>query len=518
MSHSRSLVHPKSHALSHLVDTNSIDQYLSDAFSFSDSSNRNNLLDILTDTFDDLQVRFPDHCELDIQSARKRRRDPQWKISDSACKAYHAISRCRHGSSNCSVIEGLETLLALATYSNLIDEESHFVDALFALDTEKPVWDEVRIHTHSLVFTSTVADTRAAVPTVKFADARGKFGSAAREWWLNKPKRIPHFCQLLDQSMAHIRATRRLNITLDAEKDMWQHLPTDRFLMQDDLSESVSLTGILASDTRYLSDMSKLVLAVILSYSFFYLYQGPWLGTRNVAGLSREKIIFFKKDGKVTLRPFLRSDIRGNTSNSSEEDNEGDDDDASFHQYPAILDFGIILLEINLGCTLESFLRLTEPLTAVNDKWAHACHVFKMRQPNIRWLNYSNAIKACLDARFGAGDDNEHNDWEDAEKENTKRLRGLIFSKIVGPLQDDLEGAFGKFNDLDKQAANMDLGSGLPVAETHPEKSSLTTRTKTVNSSRRTPNPRAGSHRPLSQAPVAACKQAAVTNRHQRNA
>jgi hypothetical protein len=384
---------------------------------------------------------------------------------------FRAISQCRLELGDCDVIEHLEARLALATYSNISEGEEHFVDMLLALDTETPLWGEMRIHTHSPTPFSTDANTRPAVPKVMFQDKCNKASSAAWKWRMKKPKRIPHFCKLLDASNRHINAALRVNLTLGADNDIWQHHPTPRVLEQVNLSHSVSLAAILASDTRDLTDMAKLVLAVILSYSLFYLYEGPWLGARNATGWSRENIVFFKKDGKVPLRPFLRSDLRDNALDS-DKDSEDNDGDASFHPYPILVGFGVTLLEIHLGKTLESFLGLPEPLTSVNDKWARACEVFEKRKPFIPGQNYRHAIQSCLDTQFGAGDDNadenEHNSWDEADEMNIEQLRGLIFSKIVGPLQDELEYGFGtfiQFGELDKQAADMDLVSGLSAAE-----------------------------------------------------
>lgn len=459
-----------SRALCHLQDTELTSQLLSAAFSLPYSSSHEDLLCTFTDTFDELQVCFPDLSELDLQPTRKRRREPPWGISDSASKAFRAISQCSHGP-GCSVIKRLKTRLALATYSGIIEDEQHFVDMLLALDTEKPLWSEMRMHTHIDECGFTGADIKPAVPKVMFADNRGKPTTATYKP-RGRAKPIPYFCKLLDASKAHFNATFRVNVTLDTNNEMWQHQPSNRYPKQADLSHSISLGDILASDTRDLNEMAKLVLALILSYSLFYLYGSPWLGPQNAAEWSRDKIIFFMKDGKdgkVPLRPFLRSDLPFNSPEASNVDGEaGDDDDTPFHPYPILVGFGIILLELHMGCTLESFLGLTEPLLSVDDKWARACDVFNQRKPFIPGQKYRNAIETCLDTQFGAGDDDLSGRWTGEDEEDIEQLRHQIFSKVVSPLQDELEygfGAFIKSDDLDKEAASMDLISGLSVVE-----------------------------------------------------
>lgn len=450
--------YPSSHTLCHSAD-----------FSFPNSPARDHLRQTLTDTFDELQISFPDNDEALIQPIRKRRRDPPWGMTTSVGQAFHAISKCRHGSVDCGIIEHLEANLALATYLDVGEEDEHFIDLLFAFDAERPRCDEVRVHAHG----PGPAPISTGRPRVMFVDERRK-----RQKPMKRLKKVPHFCELLGAPKVHNNAVFRVNVTVEADNTMWLHRHTPRVLKEADLSHPISLAAILASDTRELSDMARLVLAVILSYSLFYLFEGPWLGSRQDADWSRDNIIFFKQGGKVPLRPFLRSDLSGNNSLASNEDSRGADDEESLHQYPALLCFGITLLEIHLGGTIESFLGLTEPLTSLDDKYARTCEVFEKRKPFIRG-EYREAIKACLDTQFGADDEeadwsesedeNEPDDWRAADEHNVEHLRGMIFNEIVRPLHDDLEKSFGTLmegqDNLDKQAANMDFRSGLSIAE-----------------------------------------------------
>lgn len=340
---------------------------------------------------------------------------------------------------------------------NLSESQGHFFDVLFAPVTETTLSVEMRIHTHN----PAPDYARSAVPKVTFADEGGKATSTA-EWWAKKPRQVSHFCKLLGPSKKHVNATNRVNVVLDANNDIWRHLPThNRFLDQPDLSRSISLTTILDSGKRDLNGMAKLMLAVILSYSLLYLYGGPWLIARNAAGLNRDAIFFFEKGGKILLRPFLRSDLRGGDEGSSNDGDESDDEDDCCHPYPIILGLGVTLLEIHLGDTLESLSGRNEPLVSADDKWAIACEVFERWKTSIPGDNYRDAIKSCLDIRFGADDDDE-------AEEDIEQMRSLIFKRIVGPLQDELEygyGTFIKFDELDEQAASMDLSSGLSTME-----------------------------------------------------
>lgn len=385
---------------------------------------------------------------------------------------------CRHDPSDCGFDAHSNTRLALATYSDMTEEEDHFVDVLFGPAPQTPLWVEVRIHKHSPAPTR----TRPAVTKVVFADRGGKSASMAREWWKKTPDKLLSFCNLLGPNKKNVLLTNcRLNVAVDRQHDIWRHNPTDtRFLKENESPHSISLSAILAPNTGELNGMAKLVLAVTLAYSLFYLYEGPWLRGRNVEALSRENITFFKKDGRVPIRPFLCSDICGI-------DGEDIADDDSFHPYPVILGFGVILLEIHLGRTLESFLNLEEPLTSLEEKWICAYKVFREKKTFIFWPNYRNVIESCLSLNFGMGNEDEDG-LDEADEKKVEKLRGLIFSTIVEPLLDDLEYSFGgksgyiELDNIDKEAASMDLGSGLSAVEsemgnptTHPTHSAKST-------------------------------------------
>lgn len=469
---SHKVFYPKSHALSHVADTN-----LSNVLSFADSFASHDLARILQDTVDELLL---DSSNSPTKPARKRRRGPQWGISKYTGRVFHAlhaISQCRCGPDGCGLIEHSKTKarLALATYWN-VSKEDPFLDVLFALEplgTETPLWTEFRIHAHSSESTSPDAGTTPAVSRVAFPDKHVRAASTAPVWRMKTPKQIERFCRLLDPSLPHFRSMYRVNLTLDAADDIWQHVPTARFLDQADLSHFTSLGAILAASgmCEFNNDMTKLMLAAILSYSLFYLYEGPWLRARSAVGWDRESIVFFRKDDMVLLRPFLHSDIRGNASDTSHED--GDDDGIGpFIPDPVLLGFGIILLEIHLGRTLESYLNLTQPLTSVLEKLACAWRVFNKRRTYFPWSGYRDAVEACLSPCLERSDGNSESD---TDEQTIEQRRGMIFSKIVSPLQDELErraefNADGSKSDInldafDEQAASMDLFSGHSAAD-----------------------------------------------------
>lgn len=201
----------------------------------------------------------------------------------------------------CRIIDHLETHLALAIYLGIDEEDEHFVDLLFALDTDRQRCDEVRMRAHCSALDRADTEIGATRPRVMFADQGPKRPK-------KKLKEISHFCELLSASKMHQNAIFRINVSVDANSALWQqvHPQTHRELKEADLSNTVSLAALLASDTRDLSDMAKLVLAVILSYSLFYLFGGPWLGPRQGAKWSQRNIIFFKKKkgGQSSITTF----------------------------------------------------------------------------------------------------------------------------------------------------------------------------------------------------------------------
>lgn len=211
----------------------------------------------------------------------------------------------------------------------------------------------------------------------------------------------------------------------------------------------MTLQQLLSTGASEWNAVEKLVLSVILGYSLFYFYDGAWLGGK----WSRDNILFFTQTGSIPLQPFLRSrrcpDAHGAAHFM--------DEDSIFHRYPSILEFGVTLLEIDLGRSLESFPSRIKEIKTIDDQYAKACEVFKIRKPYILSKHYREAIYACL-----------YQDFSDAENDGAEQFRHQIYECIVRPLEEELHNSCQEFislDSLDAKASSMDLGSVNTVPE-----------------------------------------------------
>ena len=123
---------------------------LEPAVLFGTQQDRDEISRVLTECFDELQVRFPEFPESEeVLPPRNRRREPLFTVWESANRTFSALSRC-HGSI-CAKHRDHEARLTLATYSNVSDfNNSCNLDLIFAFDPDRCLWEEVRVHTSRL--------------------------------------------------------------------------------------------------------------------------------------------------------------------------------------------------------------------------------------------------------------------------------------------------------------------------------------------------------------------------------
>jgi len=240
------------------------------------------------------------------------------------------------------------------------------------------------------------------------------------------PKPYPCICSVL-KTHTSSRSDWRLNIVLDpAGAGIQSHIPDERTYKQVSLRQQVNLKTLLASPDKDWTELAKITLAVILSYSLFYLYGGSWVKER----WSRRNIVFFGDGTHIPLRPFLASDPQKLGGPLYNPDGQ--------HKYPEFLELGVILLEIHLGKKLDSFLKLKTDISNYDDLWFEASRAFRMRRLHIMSTVYRNAIEKCLKPDFsvsGTCDD--------------QKLRGSLFNEIVKPLEAELEKSFQEYISLE---------------------------------------------------------------------
>ncbi|KAH7022272.1 hypothetical protein EDB80DRAFT_4793 [Ilyonectria destructans] len=220
-------------------------------------------------------------------------------------------------------------------------------------------------------------------------------------------------------------------------------LPNERTFKPESLQEHIDLKSLLSFESKPWNLQSKWLLAVTLAYGLFYLYDGPRVKWR------RENILFFKDGTHIPLRPFVSTSV----SQSCE---EATDDGPRFHRYPEIVELGVILLEIHLGQSLESFSKDGRDITTDTKIWGRACLVYRKEAHRIESVQYRKAIEACLTPGTFAEIDSD-----------VQKLRSVLFQSVVRPLEEELARNFQDVlnpDNLDEEAEKCDLALSVPFS------------------------------------------------------
>lgn len=390
--------------------------------------NRRTLNTALAEILEELEDTFSQCTESEGGQPRKRQKQPLFSVVESTSRVHAVLSRC-FGASCPGHLDSAACLL-LATYSDRAEaEDLRPLDVLFTFDPERTVWGEVRI----LVRLANMQEERAEIPKVRFALPPIE---CPVRWKHPQPQCVARVCEMLGNKQ--LTKLFRMNSVLEGDNQLWAHKPTGRMFGLGEFEKGISLEQLITMPMKKWDEMGKLILALILGYSLFYLYDGPWIGRTWPA----ENIMFFPNGNFIPLRPFLRT-----TDSALNLDEPG----SLFHRYPILIGFAVTLLEIHLGQTLDTYLGLDERLGDIDDVWAQAMEVYAKRKRDINWPSYRNAINACLDPSF-----------ELQEVLEGDRFRDEIYNKIIAPLEADLDHAFSAFisvDNLDQEAPKLNIGT-----------------------------------------------------------
>ncbi|KAK1983526.1 hypothetical protein LZ30DRAFT_821649 [Colletotrichum cereale] len=192
----------------------------------------------------------------------------------------------------------------------------------------------------------------------------------------------------------------------------------------------VSLRGVLENPRVFphMSVPDKLRLASVISSSLLQLHQTPWLPDI----LTSRDIFFLKKGSDAELK---YSDVFIVRKLPESDPKALADDPVTISRCPALLSLGILLLELRLGGTIESFRNQYE--TPPNDaprllfEFLTAQRLLEQRQ--IGSQRYSSAVKRCLWGEFGRAVLDLGND----------DFRQEVYEKVVVLLEHDFMDATG---------------------------------------------------------------------------
>ena len=184
--------------------------------------------------------------------------------------------------------------------------------------------------------------------------------------------------------------------------------------LQDEPNDAISLKEILQTESTPLPWKFRMLLALRLASSLLQLLQTRWLDH----AWSKDVVFFLVRPGaqaQVFLnRPFVRCNFGGMRTASH-----------SIEPKVALLELGILLLEIWHKTTLEARFGLDIAPTAYYDRMARA----------VEWLDdvdeplpdlYDKAVAHCL--RVNISGDTRFLDWEDT------KLWSVICGDIIAPL------------------------------------------------------------------------------------
>lgn len=246
----------------------------------------------------------------------------------------------------------------------------------------------------------------------------------------------------------------RLNVQLLGSKLAGHWVDETRSLPVKSLQHQVDLK-VMSRQGLTMPGIAKMTLSVILAYSLFYLYGGPWSRGR----WKRDHIVFFVDDNnKIPMRPFLKTPVSSQSHKGKEAARE------EIHRYPEFLELAIMLLEINYGQSLESMLSMDECIQSLNDSWCAASEVFNHRKLDIEKPGLRRAIALCLKPDFGM-------DFANHGAPDHDNVRSKLMKDVVQPLEQDLEYAFKDFisvDGLDDEAPKILLPFTRPEADSAP--------------------------------------------------
>ncbi|KFG83178.1 hypothetical protein MANI_002863 [Metarhizium anisopliae] len=212
------------------------------------------------------------------------------------------------------------------------------------------------------------------------------------------------------------------------KSDAWLlHKPVE---LPEAYAEEECFSDLLSQMTW--TDVDKIALAMQLSYALSYHYDDSWLSGR----WQQANICFFRWGRRIPCKPWLRVKSLPNQPPQAAPESH-------FHRFPQLLELGTILLELQIGQSLEASLRKNRARN-LDEQWAYATSVFYGKLNNGRRLlsrHYQRAIEFCL--------------RPDESLTQADSIRRSIYENVVRPLEQSIAEA-----DLDdKLFEELDLGS-----------------------------------------------------------
>lgn len=423
----------------------------SSCFDFGDRQRISHVLHQLQAVYELCRLHYPEESPIyvDEHTPPKRKRvEPSWAVWKAAQSTYRLLTSVKDCA--CDPSHPYDARLFLATHRDSEAEDDNCNLELF-LSLGSP-WQEVRVR----IFDEPRVKLRLQDEPA-FKPVKGK-------------KQIKNLCKLTTQFKKLQMRLHRLKFTVE-NGILWNNPPEESPFPLDLSEGEISLEDFIRTRAVTLTEMTKRIIAVMLGHGVLHLHGTGWM--QQSWGASN--VIFYQMSSAIPIRPYIQinlvdnvpeRDADGSDASNDDEDYFGNDD-CFAHPFPGLVALGMMLMQLYMARTFESFAQefeMEDPdRLDSNAKFALASLAFKKHASAISFSEqYWHAIDRCLDPNIQYDEDGEIMDQED--------LRRVIYDDIVGPLEDELgqgkfsAGASSFILNLDTEARNLDLANwGQPL-------------------------------------------------------
>lgn len=442
-------------------------QFIRQSVSFGVSvEERNEFVQVLALWEDDFRAQYPDdpsQWTAEDFAPQKKINEPSYAIWSAAKSIFKALAACQN--CPCSPMHDFGARLSLGTYRKpvLEDDTSEEVDFDIFLSMKQD-WHEARVHTTKESIVRWAADNEAQGLQVK------------RKKPQVQAMKVKQLCEPIQKAKK-----------LTARRLEFRVMRGQLFKLQSERSQfsinktrgAVSLKEFLRRGSRSLTERTRRILAVLLSYAALHLNDTPWLPPT----WNSSDIIFFRTTtSAIPLRPFIQTHLSGLDSQSpgvnsdpskyyidggrGQEDSDYgeidpddiDPDDLIRHQCPSLIMLAVMLMEVYFVTPFEMLADKygVEIGDAASSRTTYldVDLVFRACRDEIpENFQFHCAVEKCLDPVM----------WEDEDgnKLDDQILRTRIYEEVVRPLENELIQAYSSISieDLDQFAQTLDFGS-----------------------------------------------------------
>lgn len=427
-----------------------------------DLSERNSLIEFFESWEDDIKRHYPDDPALWAQEfpLQRNKGQPPHAVWTAPQSLFQALLESKH--CECDPSHDFGVRLCLGTFQTAdVEIPTDRVCGFEMFLSMQKEWNEADVH-----FPKSAA--------VKF----GQNDVTASQKQKLPAMKVRKLCEPIKKR----KPSDRLKLRVDENGSLWKLRSGKRYFTLDENKAPISLQQFIRDQHRSLTDKTKRIIAVILSYAVLYLHGTPWLP----ATWGPSNILFFQTlSSAIPLKPFIQTKLHQDDVNTAHmndsidqhaeildpdaidpDDFDFDDidpDDMVLHQCPHLVTLGIILMELYLATTYEDLAAKYNIPIDDRTRSIDAELVFQQCKTEIpENSQFHYAVEKCLDPKV----------WEDenGSKLDEQTLRTTIYQQVVRPLEDELSQAFSyiDINELDRIAQTLDLGSwGQAIPNNH---------------------------------------------------